>query len=201
MRKKLILVTLTAIIAFAANMYNHVANPFNFNIYPLAKSRQAQSGKTLEITFSYEKQLLAASSQYAFWIEDTDGNYVDTLYVTRYTGLEGHRRRPQSLPKWVSKANPNDMKPFETDAVTGATPRSGGYAVYWDFTDRNGKPVKETEYRYFIEATLYMGDNALYSGTIAMGAEPWQEYPEPEYSKPDSRYKNMISNVRVLYYP
>jgi hypothetical protein len=39
---------------------------------------------------------LVASNQFAFWIEDMDGYYVDVLYVTRYTSPEGYGQRPNS---------------------------------------------------------------------------------------------------------
>ncbi len=49
--------------------------------------------------------------QMAFWLEDADGNYVATIYVTHRTALQDWRsspgekkekiRRPSSLPVWI----------------------------------------------------------------------------------------------------
>jgi hypothetical protein len=144
---------------------------------------------------------LVASNQYAFWIEDMDGNYIDTLYVTRYTAGEGYRRRPQSIPQWVLAAKPGDMRAAEIDAIEGATPKPGNYVVSWDFTDGEGNPMEDTHYRYFVEGTMYMGDNVLYSGIFTLGEDVWEEYPAPEYSIPNGEYKAMLSNIRVAYYP
>lgn len=202
MMKKLILVTLAAALLFGANMVVKAFNPLNMGIEPLAlASEQEPVGKRLEISFSYDRLALIASNQYAIWIEDLDGNYIDTLYVTRYTSQEGHRRRPNSIPQWVSAAKPGDMSASEIDAVSGATPKPGNYVIDWDFTDRNGNMVPDSQYRYFFEASLYNDDLAVYSSIINTDGEPWTDEPAPEYSNPDSEYKAMISNVKVAYYP
>jgi hypothetical protein len=93
------------------------------------------------------------------------------------------------------------MHSSEIDAISGATPKPGDYTVYWDFTDSQGELVTGGQYRYFIEGTMYMNDDVLYSGIITLGEESWEEYPRPRYSVPDSEYKAMLSNIRVTYYP
>lgn len=84
---------------------------------------------------------------FAIWVEDLDGNYIETLYVTQYfaKGIFGHGetkpgkwkntpgevRRPAALPYWSHKRNikasdglyapsPETAVP---DALTGATPK------------------------------------------------------------------------------
>jgi hypothetical protein len=84
---------------------------------------------------------------FAIWVEDLNGNYIETLYVTKYfaTGVFGHGeaepgkwknepgevRRPAALPYWSHKRNikaadglyapsPETAVP---DALTGATPK------------------------------------------------------------------------------
>jgi len=79
--------------------------------------------------------------QIAVWIEDTDGNYIETLYVTEKGGTQGWRgqpggppaetiRRPESLPCWSHRRNvvyadglfmPTLDNPL-VDTVTAATP-------------------------------------------------------------------------------
>jgi hypothetical protein len=85
---------------------------------------------------------------FAFWLEDLEGNFLQTLFVTRYlaTGIYGHgdagqgewKRtegeaiRPATLPYWLHKRNienpgqallPTPEQPV-ADAYTGATPKS-----------------------------------------------------------------------------
>jgi hypothetical protein len=202
MRKRFVIVTIAVVIILVATTVTKVANPLNLGINPLmVADSQKPTGRSFEISFSYENLALVASNQYAFWIEDMDGNYIDTLYVTRYTSQEGHRRRPNSIPKWVSAAGIAEMRNSEIDAIAGATPKSGSYLVYWDFRDSNGNAVEGTEYRYFVEASVMNSDTVIYSGIIKIGEETWVEQPTPEYSNPNSEYNAMLSNVRVAYYP
>ena len=202
MKKKIIIIVLVVIVAFGAFAYVWVMNPFNIGIAPLiSQNAQTESGKRLEITFTYNKQRMIASSQYAFWIEDMEGNYIDTIYVTQWTAKGGYSYRPFSIPLWVSVAEPSGMNSGEIDAIAGATPRSGDYMLVWDFTDSNGNPLTNSQYRYFIEGTMNNEDNVVFSGVIPIGDVSWTEAPVPEFSMPDSDYKGMITNVSVAYFP
>jgi hypothetical protein len=81
-----------------------------------------------------------------FWLEDTEGNYIETIYVAQSisTGTfrfgvaegknwkPGERRRPAALPYWGHKRGfkapdglylPTPQKPLP-DAITGATPKT-----------------------------------------------------------------------------
>ena len=57
------------------------------------------------ITFDYEKQSGSASNQFAVWIEDMDGNYLNTLYATKWTANGGFKSRPDSIAMWVAKSD------------------------------------------------------------------------------------------------
>lgn len=72
--------------------------------------------------------------QVAIWLEDTDGNYIKTLYVTERAShkswIMGPKEgRPESLPVWyhASKFKPskNATPDIKLDAVTSATPKGG----------------------------------------------------------------------------
>ena len=203
-KKTLIIVLVIAVVLIALFVFAYIRmmNPFNVGIDPLTKQNEyMEAGKRIEITFSYSKQRIVASSQYAFWIEDMDGNYIDTIYVTRWTAQGGFSYRPLSIPQWVSAADPSGMDQVEIDAISGATPSSGDYKVIWDFTDRNGNPVQGTQFRYFIEGTMNNNDDVIFSGIIEVGNDEWEENPIPVYSFPDSEYKKMLTNVKVAFFP
>ncbi|GAB1268109.1 hypothetical protein NBRC116493_13620 [Aurantivibrio infirmus] len=83
--------------------------------------------------------------QVAFWLEDMDGNYIETLYVTKKSTNAGFKpaedpfgtvARPEALPYWAHKRgvqyNNELMVPDENntdlDSMTGPTPL-GNYDV------------------------------------------------------------------------
>lgn len=72
--------------------------------------------------------------QCAVWLEDADGNYVRTLYVTQRASKRNwifgpKEGRPESLPVWYHAANYDGVKNAPVsgavDAVTSATPKGG----------------------------------------------------------------------------
>lgn len=86
--------------------------------------------------------------QVAIWVEDTGGNYVGTLFVTKKAATQGwlasvgeglspsEIRRPEALPAWSHRRGvlypdglymPTAAMPV-TDAVTAATPK-GSFAL------------------------------------------------------------------------
>ncbi|MDY3759107.1 MAG: DUF2271 domain-containing protein [Treponema sp.] len=71
--------------------------------------------------------------QIAVWVEDSDGTYVDTLFVTKKAS--GNKwigspkdGRPESLPDWYRAKGQNPAEKIskdEIDATTSATPKKG----------------------------------------------------------------------------
>lgn len=75
--------------------------------------------------------------QFAVWIEDTNGQYITTLYASSKIATEGWimnggNRRKEALPYWCHQRGkqyadglylPTKDKPL-TDGITGATPKS-----------------------------------------------------------------------------
>ena len=136
-----------------------------------ADTRSFDSG-ILTVTFDYEKQSGYASNQFAVWIEDMDGNYINTLYVTKYTANGGYKNRPDSIALWVEKSDLASMQKSEVDAIAGATPKTGNLSYSWDLTDSKGNTVQPGEYKFFVEGTLRWKNYVLYSGVITIGDEP-----------------------------
>lgn len=81
--------------------------------------------------------------QFSVWLEDSEGNFVRTLYVTSRAAKKNwifgpKEGRPESLPVWYGSAGKSEG----IDVVTGATPKGG--VVF--------KTVLEDDREYFIKA-------------------------------------------------
>ena len=115
---------------------------------PVPQLEKNQEGKGLSFEIDFLKGKAHNHPSFAFWIEDLDGNYIQTLFVTQFvaTGMyahgqlepgkwknvEGPAERPASLPYWLHKRNIKNKKgtllptPDEPvpDAYTAATPKA-----------------------------------------------------------------------------
>ena len=123
----------------------------------------------VDISFDYVKQSGSASNQFAVWIEDMSGNYLQTVFATRWTANGGFNTRPDSVALWVEKSGIASMPSYYVDAVSGATPQTGEFTCVWDLTDIDGNTVPSGEYRVFVEGTLRWKNYVLYSGVIEIG--------------------------------
>ena len=173
-------------------------------------TRTFDSGR-LTIAFNYEKQSGSASNQWAVWIEDMYGNYVNTLYATRWTANGGYQTRPDSIKLWVEKSNLAAMNKSEVDAISSATPTNGSHSYVWNLTDKSGDTVQHGEYRFFVEGTLRWKNYVLYSGIINISNMPHMVTAEVEFIyEASDRYaaltgespeNNMIRNVTASFIP
>jgi hypothetical protein len=103
-----------------------------------------EAGKHWEHQFEAGSISITTTPQIAVWIEDLEGNYVDTLYVTRRTATQkwrgkagpyeekGNIRRKAALPYWAHSRGiqyddglylPTKKNPLP-DTVTSASPKS-----------------------------------------------------------------------------
>ena len=134
---------------------------------------QGVTSGEIVITFDYEKISGTASNQFAVWIEDMNGNYINTVYATQWTANGGYKDRPDSIALWVEKSGIASMPDYYVDAVAGATPKVSGRQSYaWNLKDINGNTVSPGEYKFFVEGTLRWKNYVLYSGVITIGDVP-----------------------------
>lgn len=100
-------------------------------------------GEKVSVTFhlGFKDEL---EPQSVVWIEDSDGKFVKTLYVSGFSGYA--REKQVNLPQWVDKSN------FETDGTTGASIDWGKHIYIWDLKDHAGKRVTNGTYRVNVEA-------------------------------------------------
>jgi len=64
----------------------------------------------VEISFPFVRQSGSASNQFAVWIEDKQGNFVKTLFVTDFTAQGGYRTRKEGIKTWVQRSNIAGMR-------------------------------------------------------------------------------------------
>lgn len=160
-----------------------------------------EEGPRLEITVDYEKQSGRGSNQYAVWIENSEGALVRTLFVTKFTAKGGYDYRPDCMPLWVSKANPQTHTALQIDAYTGATPKSGPQVYMWDLKDDEGKTVTPEEYTFVVQGTLLGPSQVIYKNNFRIGNEELSINTAPEYSTGDMANRGMIRSVNARYIP
>ena len=168
------------------------------------------SGQVI-ISFDYVKQTGSASNQFAVWIEDMDGNYLQTVFATRWTANGGFNTRPDSVTLWVEKSDIASMPSNFVDAISGATPQTGEFNSVWDLTDIDGNTVPSGEYRVFVEGTLRWKNYVLYSSVIEIDNVPTTVQANAEFVYAGSGNQSaltsgspendMIGAVTVRYIP
>ena len=170
-------------------------------------AQNAGSQPRAEVSFAFNRQGGFSTNQFAVWIEDNQGNHIRTLYATKFTASGGWKKRPNSIPLWVQKSGLSSLDKKETDALTGATPRTGTLNYVWDGLDKNGRPRAAGEYRLFLEATLRGDSKVLYNASFSLtsgsggSANPVQAEVKTEYFGGSIKERAMIENVKILYRP
>ena len=173
------------------------------------KSVPAKKVQTLEVSFNYQRQAGPGSNQYAVWIENEKGDVVKTLFVTSYTtkgrarggeqAKRGYIVRPACVPTWVKTVKADEKTDQQLDAITGATPQTGGTQTFtWDFTDQAGKAVPQGKYKVVVEATLYFESDIIYSGTFSTKDKAGDITLVSTLTKEDEQHKDMVTNVKAV---
>lgn len=174
---------------------------FNGPIYPDNSETSGSENPKLEIKISYEHQSGRGSNQYAVWIENSGGEVVKTLFVTKFTADGGYSYRQNCVPLWLSKAKPSEHSKEEIDAYTGATPSTGIHTYMWDFTDSQGNRVKDGEYYFFVEGTLINTSTVIFKGSFNKNTKEQLIESKPEFNSEDITNKGMLKSVTARYIP
>ena len=173
------------------------------------KSEPAKKVQTLEVSFNYQRQAGPGSNQYAVWIENEKGKVVKTLFVTSYTtkgrarggeqAKRGYIVQPTCVPIGVKTVKANEKTDQQLDAITGATPQTGGTQTFtWDFTNQEGKAVPQGMYKVVVEATLFFESDIIYSGTFSTKDKAGDITLISTLTKEDEQHKDMVTNVRAV---
>ncbi len=125
--------------------------------------------------------------QLALWLEDENGNYVDTLYVTSSVGLEGLgngymkifgitiREAPGSLPVWAHSRNvtygdsyyPTKKQPLP-DAMTSATIKASEFMKSFNLSNDVVRMPEEQTWHCLLEINVSRDDtpSMVYRATV-----------------------------------
>ncbi len=156
---------------------------------------------SVEISFPYVRQDGIASNQFAVWVENANGQFIKTLYVTSYTGKGGYAVRKDCVPTWVKRSKAVHTPRTELDAVSGATPASGTLTYIWDCKGKDGGNVAPGKYKIFVEGTLRWKSRVLYTASITVGKNADSARAQPQYSVKSDSHSNMLGTVLVTYRP
>lgn len=176
-----------------------------FYAFAAVENVQAQSAqKAVEVALTFAKQGGYASNQFAVWVEDANGNFIKTIYATRFTALGGWKKRELSLPAWVKNSGLSTKpKDVSVDAITAPTPGSGVLRYSWDGKDGTGKNLPAGDYKIFVEASLRNENRAVYIADIKLGGvksgAQTEVKPQPKYFGENKEERGMISAVSVKY--
>ncbi len=158
-----------------------------------------QPNGTVAIALDYEKRNTYSSNQFAIWIEDLEGNFIKTVYVTSYTANGGYKKRAESIPVWVEKSYISSASREEIDAIAGPTPKPGSLMYIWNLTDETGQNVEDGQYKFYVEATIYEESRILFSGIIDISGEDTTVKADAEYTTELAEKEANITQVKAIW--
>ncbi len=128
----------------------------------------------------------ALAPQTAVWIEDKNGKFVKTLYVSGFSGYV--KEKQLWLKEWAKSS-----KFIDTDAITSASIDVGHHIYLWELKDHTGKKVKSGEYVVKVEVSSWPSMKyQLASVPIEIGGKEKRSTVEEG---------NIIPSLEVTYYP
>ncbi|PLX01138.1 MAG: hypothetical protein C0594_14200 [Marinilabiliales bacterium] len=159
------------------------------------KIKTNQSGKGQEIMLNFTGGKHFSHAVFAFWIEKTDGSFVQTLYVSESVGKgyfdrtkatdhgwePGPNQRPATLPYWAHKRTEEkqsempfpDAKHPVPDAYTGATPLNN-----FTLTTRLDEKIQEP-FRVLMEVNQAFDFNENWTNSMHIDDEDYQTSGQP----------------------
>jgi len=100
---------------------------------------------SIDFVLGFQDEL---APQTVVWIEDKEGNFVKTVYVSGFSGYA--KEKQVNLPTWTEASDFADV-----DGVTAASIDVGHHIYVWDLKDHNGNTVKDDEYTVNIETAYW----------------------------------------------
>lgn len=124
--------------------------------------------------------------QTAVWIENNDGNFVKTIYVS---GFSGYVKDEQiQLGDWADASEFIDV-----DGVTGASIDLGHHIHIWDLTNYSGEKVRPGKYKVKVETHYWPSyEYQLVTAAVELGESEERKVIEEG---------NLIPYLEITYYP
>lgn len=138
------------------------------------------------------------SYQTVIWLEDLNGNYQKSFFVSEYLSYGGYNDST-ICPNWSNPANWDSVSDEIFDAVTGATPPIGQNELKIALEKEN---LPAGKYRYYVQTHIIEQYNILYHGEIIIGGESDKNIATNEYipNKHPLAFK-ILENVSAEYLP
>jgi hypothetical protein len=177
------------------------------SLLALASMAASAQGNTspgiVTISYSLFHPHWIASNQLAVWIEDSNGDFVKTIFATDFMARrKGYIKRPQSCPEWVKASGLANLPDSSIDAVSRATQKPGHRELSWDCTDANGKAVTPGVYTYKVEGNISWEKRVLWEGRIEVGGTPATSVAVPTYIPDSARTAGtLLTEVGAKFQP
>ncbi|NNF55389.1 MAG: DUF2271 domain-containing protein [Acidimicrobiales bacterium] len=134
------------------------------------------AGAVMEISFTYQQANGGKNvpPYVAVWIEDTDGELVDTVALWFEQSQKGPRwlsdlRRWNVVDEDRIRAGGSDV----VDVVSSATRLPGAYSLVWDGATIDGGPAPAGDYFICIEAVRERGPYSLVRQSVTLDGTPF----------------------------
>lgn len=132
--------------------------------------------------------------QFAIWLEDTNGNYLSTIFVTNKIATQswiasGGNRRKEALPHWCHQHGvvyddglmlPTKKNPL-VDGITGATPK-GNKSIQIRLADFSQPVIIKAEFNHSTDFNDYYTKNAPENAANYSGGSMGSGQPAVVYS-------------------
>lgn len=137
--------------------------------------------------------------QTVIWLEDTEGYFVRSLFVSAWLAYGGYSHS-EVCPEWNSRADWKNVDQEQFDSVTRATPDWGAQTIEQFQLDSLG--VAAGDYRCRIETHIKDDYNISYTGQIEVKQKNNSVTPDPTYYP--SRHEkagDLLNSVQMEYVP
>lgn len=158
---------------------------------------------SVRIDFTFNRQVGMSTNQFAVWVENEEGDLIQTVFVTSFiTAKGGWQLRDDNLMIWHERSNVEQLPRETTDVFTGATPSASQTLDFvWDCRDSKGNRVGPGLYRFMIEGSMSSQSHVLFEVPITLGDSPAKAGGTAKFIGEGSVGRNMIENVTITYQP